>query len=73
VCRCEAIASHMILQPSGGAVLRTLLLSYNDVGNAGAVALAAVISANRPLARLSLKVAVTPITHTYCVFVNVFA
>jgi Leucine Rich repeat len=46
----------MILQPSGGAVLRTLLLSYNDVGNAGAIALAAVISANRPLARLSLKV-----------------
>jgi hypothetical protein len=49
----------MILQPSGGAVLRTLLLSYNDVGNAGAIALAAVISANRPLARLTLKVAVT--------------
>lgn len=52
---CEAIASHMILQPTGGAVLRTLLLSYNEVGDEGAIALAEVIRANRPLSRLTLK------------------
>ncbi len=52
---CEAIASHMILQPPGGAVLRTLLLSYNEVGDEGATALAEVISLNRPLTRLGLK------------------
>jgi hypothetical protein len=45
----------MILQPPGGAILHTLLLSYNEVGDEGATALAEVIRLNRPLTRLGLK------------------
>mmetsp|Transcript_17902 Transcript_17902/g.17222 ORF Transcript_17902/g.17222 Transcript_17902/m.17222 type:complete len:158 (-) Transcript_17902:249-722(-) len=52
---CEALASHLILQPIHGATLKTLLLSYNRVGDEGAKALAEVLKCNKSLTNLSLK------------------